>query len=256
MLKKLFEPIEILQFDSIKTFHGMTTKNGGISHGGFESLNLGLNSNDKKENVIQNYNIFFDALRIDKNRIVATHQTHSDHIVKIDSADEFKVYEDTDAFATNVEGITLMTYYADCTPLFFHDPVKHVIGMAHSGWKGTEKKIGVKMIDFLIANYNCKIDDIRVGIGPNISFEVYEVNKEFLYEFEDEDFFKKYFIEKNGHYFFDMVQSNKNMLIKRGVLEKNIELSNLCTYNNSELFFSFRRQGDESGRMSGFIRLG
>ena len=62
---------------------------------------------------------------------MAYHQTHSDHIVKIDSADEFKVYEDTDAFATNVEGITLMTYYADCTPLFFHDPVKHVIGMAH-----------------------------------------------------------------------------------------------------------------------------
>ncbi len=255
MEKNKYKGLEILQFASIPTLHGMTTRIGGVSEGGFESMNLGLFSNDKRENVLENFELFFDAMNIDRNMTVATHQTHSDHIVRIDEVQAFKVYDDTDGFATNVKGITLMTFYADCTPLFFYDTVKKVVAVAHSGWKGTEKKIGEKMIDFLVDQYDCSLEDILVGIGPNISETAFEVSANFMEEFEDVKFFENYMYEDNGRYTFDIESSIRDLLIKRGILEKNIALSGLCTYNQSELFFSHRKIGEESGRMSGFIRL-
>ena len=250
-----YKNLEILQFEHIDTLHGMTTRKGGISKGGFESLNLSFYGEDSLENTNENYRIFFDALDIDKNKTVVTHQTHSDHIVKIDSVNQFEIFEDTDGFVTNVPGITLMTFYADCTPLYFYDPIKKVVGMAHSGWKGTEQKIGVKMIDFFVDEFGCQVENILVGIGPNISPRAYVVDDEFLDNFQDKEFFENYIHDIDGKTFFDMVKSNRDMLLNRGVLKDNIELSGHCTYNESHLFFSFRRQGIESGRMSGFIRL-
>ena len=82
MEKKKFKNLDILQFTSIHTLHGMTTRAGGVSEGGFESLNLGMFSNDKRENVQENFERLFDAMNIDKNRTVVTNQTHSDHIVR------------------------------------------------------------------------------------------------------------------------------------------------------------------------------
>lgn len=255
MEKNKFKNLDILQFTSIHTLHGMTTRMGGVSKDGFESLNLGMFSNDDRENVQENFEIFFDAVNIDKNKTVATHQTHSDHIVRIDKVDSFKVFEDTDGFASNVKGITLMTFYADCTPLFFYDPMEKVVAVAHSGWKGTAKKIGEKMIDFLVSQYGCSTENILVGIGPSISKSAFEVSANFMEEFKDREFFENYMNEDQGRYTFDIESSIRDLLIKRGILEKNIALSGLCTYNQSELFFSHRKIGEESGRMSGFIRL-
>ncbi|MEA3422861.1 MAG: peptidoglycan editing factor PgeF [Bacillota bacterium] len=255
MISKEYKNLKILQFNNLNTLHGITTRYGGISKKGFESLNLGFYSEDSKENIDNNYKIFFDALNIDRNKTVATHQTHSDNIVKIESVNQFKIYEDTDGFITDVPGITLMTFYADCTPLYFYDPVKKVIGIAHSGWKGTEQKIGARMIDFFVEEFESQVENILVGIGPNISPKAYEVDKDFLENFEDKEFFKNHIHHMNEKIFFDMVKSNRDILLNKGILKDNIELSGHCTYNESQLFFSYRRQGMESGRMSGFIRL-
>ncbi len=255
MNNKKYKNLEILQFDHISTLHGITTRKGGISKDGFESLNLSFYSDDSEENINENYKIFFDALNIDKNKTVLTHQTHSDNIVKIESVNQFKIYEDTDGFITDVSGITLMTFYADCTPLYFYDPVKKVVGIAHSGWKGTEQKIGVKMIDIFVDEFESQVENILVGIGPNISPRAYEVDNDFLENFQDKEFFENYIHKIDEKIFFDMVKSNRDMLLNRGILKDNIELSGHCTYNESRLFFSYRRQGMESGRMSGFIRL-
>ncbi|MBN2261016.1 MAG: peptidoglycan editing factor PgeF [Clostridiales bacterium] len=255
MKSQFYKNLEILKFTNITTKHGFTTINGGVSQGGYRSLNFGIYAPDKREHVLENYEIFFDALAIDKNKSIATHQTHSNHIAKIDSVDEFKVFEDTDGFITNIRGVNLMTFYADCTPLYFYDPAKKVIGIAHSGWKGTEKKIGVKMIEAFVELYGSKKENILVGIGPNISPHYYAVSDDFLDNFEDRSFFTNYIYHKEGITYFDMVNSNRDMLINNGILEKNIELSGHCTYKEADRFFSYRRQGAESGRMAGFIML-
>lgn len=256
MIKKKYKDLEMLEFNNINSFHGFTTRSGGASKDGYESLSFGMYATDLIENVQQNFEIFFDSLNIEKNKTVATHQTHSDNIEIIDNVDEFKIHEDTDGFITNKKGITLMTFYADCTPLFFCDSTAGIVGIAHSGWKGTELKIGVKMVKMMKEKFGCKLENINVGIGPNISKKAYLVNCDFLNEFSDKEFFGKYLKKIDGKCYFDMVNSNKDMLLDAGILENNIELSNHCTYLEPELFFSFRRQGVNSGRMAGFIRLG
>ncbi len=248
--------IEILKFEHLEAPHGFTTRSGGVSQAGYASLNLGLNSGDQRLAVRENYRRFFQELQIEKKQIAATNQAHSDFIARIDKLDDFRVYGDTDGLMTNKKGITLMTYYADCTPLYFYDPVMEVVGVAHSGWKGTERKIGMKMVRQLGNEYGSKPEDIKVGIGPNITLEAYEVDDLFLNRFEDREFFQPFFIQmQSGRYHFDMVESNRAILLESGILPENLQVSGHCTYSESDLFFSYRRQGEESGRMSGFIRL-
>jgi hypothetical protein len=256
MKRENYGDLEILEFEHLNVSHGFTTRRGGVSLAGYESLNLGLNSGDESSAVRENYHRFFEQLQIDKRQIAATNQVHSDYIDRIDRLEDFRVYGGTDGLMTNKKGITLMTYYADCTPLYFYDPVNEVVAVAHAGWKGTERKIGMKMVQQLGSEYGSKPEDLQVGIGPNISLEAYEVDDHFLDRFEDQEYFAPFFKKMpNGRIHFDLVMSNEKILIESGILPEHLQLSGHCTYSESDLFFSYRRQGEKSGRMSGFIRL-
>ena len=154
--------------------HAFTSRECGVSDGYYSSLNMGIHTGDDLENVKTNYRILCQTLSLDPEKIVLANLVHGDTIRNVTAADagaglwrDFP-YEGVDGLLTNEPGLILTATFADCVPVFFYDPVKKVIGIAHSGWKGTALEIASKMVDRMQSDYGCKVEDILAGIGPSI----------------------------------------------------------------------------------------
>ena len=178
-------------------------------------------------------------------KMVYAKQSHTKNVVDIDKNTNIYYYEDIDGFITKRKDVALMTSYADCLPIYFYDMKNDVIGISYSGWKGTYQEIGIETLKLMERNYNSKKENILIGLGIGISFEKYEVDKDFYDKFKekfDDNIIEKcfkYYKEKNK-YHFNNIEFNKLNLIKYGIKEKNIIISDECTYTN-ERFHSFRR---------------
>ena len=159
---------------------------------------------------------------------------------------------------TNEPGVTLVTHYADCTPLFFADPEKKVIALAHAGWKGTVGKIGAKAVRAMEAQ-GAKPEDIVAVIGPSISGSHYEVSGELIQEFSrvfGPEEMKNIAVQTDDiHYLLDLWAACWYNLRQAGLKEENIHFSGLCTYENWQELFSHRRSGGRRGNMNCLIRI-
>ena len=259
---------EIFQFHNLSEHknisHFISTRKGGVSLNSFGGLNISFETNDTAENVLKNRSILARATEIPLETFVMQNQVHGNSVIKVIAADKGKgifshktVIGDCDAMICNEPGICLFLFAADCVPILFFDPVTKVIGAAHSGWGGTVKKIAQKTILEMEVNYGCRPENILVGIGPSISVENYEVGENVI-EAVIKAFgtTEKYMTKnpKTGKMHFDMWFTNKKMLTDIGVKEENIEISNLCTFDKPELFFSARRD-EPTGRFGAGIFL-
>lgn len=201
--------------------------------------------------------------RVDKILVTGT-QTHSKNIVILkkncpesDALINEAPFPDTDGLITDREDLILYTKHADCQGIYFYDTINRVIGICHSGWKGSFQEISIEMIKLMEREFKSNIENIIVGIGIGISKEIYEVSYDFM-----EKFLKKYekkqlessFSEINGKIYFDNEEFNKNLLKMYGIKEENIAVSDQCTYKNEGLH-SYRRDKENSGRNLGFIYL-
>ena len=261
--KKIYKSKEVvyLTFPLLEQFsfivHGFSTRYGGVSSGIYQSMNFAFNSHDKKENVQENYRIFSEILGIDCNNMVLSAQEHGTNIKivkKDDKGKGIKVpkdYNNIDGLATNISNIHLVAFFADCVPLFFADPSRQVVGIAHSGWKGTAGKIAENMVNVLCQAYKSKLSDIFVAIGPSIGPCCYEVGEEVAAFFSEN--VKK--CKDDGKYIIDLWQANKNILTNAGIPETNIVCSELCTMCNKDMFFSHRGHKGRRGTMIGVIGI-
>lgn len=254
---------EILQFDLFLEYedivHGMNTRLGGVSQGIYSSLNMGWGLGDEQENVRQNYRIFANALGMNEDSYTLSDQVHQTKIVEISSAHRGNGYlfpkmdelKGIDGLITKEKGVALTVFSADCVPLIFYDPIKQVVAAAHSGWRGTVADIAGKMIDKMKELYQCEPSNILVGIGPCISKKNFEVGEDVKKEFENKgkyDILKTIFEKKeNGKYLLDLRKYIVYALQVKGVLQKNMEVSTECTYQQEDLFFSHRRNGLQRG---------
>lgn len=248
------------KYDFVK--HAFSTRIGGVSKNEFASMNLSFNRGDPKENVIENYHRFCKAVELDFSSLVASSQDHGTYIREVNEKDKGigiwreKDIKSVDGLVTDVKNVTLVTYYADCVPLFFIDPVNRVVGLAHSGWRGTLSMIGAKMIEKMNTSYNCEVSNIVVGVGPSIGPCCYEVDfnvaSEFyqIKEFDVSECIKKM---SNNKYILNLWEINRKILLNSGVLEKNIIVTDLCTSCNSDLLFSHRKTGGKRGGMAAMI---
>lgn len=244
--------------------HCFSTKKGGVSSGVYEAMNLQFRDDDRN-NVIENYKILCSAVGIDYKNIVFSSQVHDDFIYCAEENDRGKglLFEsdiiNKDGLITDKPGVALTTFYADCVPLFFLDPVKKVTALSHSGWKGTVKQIGAKTINKMINDFGCSTDNIIAGIGPSIGVCCFEVDKPVVEEFINKIPFSEEFIykdsQKNGKYKIDLQNINKTIMINTGLKPENIEMAELCTKCSHELFFSHRVMGAERGSLAGIIEL-
>lgn len=226
-------------------------------------LNLGFNTIDSEEVILNNFKIICRELDSNIEDSVLSMQTHKTDIRVVKSEDKGKGlikerdYSDIDGLVTDEKNIPLFTFYADCVPLFFLDPNKKIIGVAHGGWRGTVEKIAAKMIETMKGNFGSNPKDILVGIAPSIGSCCYEVSKDVFDQFS-ENFKDVSTILKeldNGKWKLDLWQANKIALEEQGVPSENITISNMCTSCNSDLFFSYRKEEGKTGRMAAAIML-
>ncbi|MDF1616374.1 peptidoglycan editing factor PgeF [Petrocella sp. FN5] len=245
--------------------HGFSTKLGGISKGVYESMNLGKNRGDSPYNVEENFNRFCDALGVDTDTLVFSDQVHEVEVRVVGKEDRGKGFYRTsdiisvDGLITNQVGVTLTTFYADCVPLFFLDPIKKVIGLSHAGWRGTVKGIGPKTIERMEQTYGSKPKDILVGIGPSIGSCCYEVGTDVIKEFEknlNHDIIVRIVSRINDeHYKLDLWEANRLLLLDAGIDDKNMVVTDLCTKCHSDTFYSHRFMGNQRGSLAAMIAL-
>jgi polyphenol oxidase len=210
---------------------------------GLSFSNAEINSDDEVEHNIE---AFSDFLHIDRESNIFNHQIHSDIIRKVEKGDKL---QDCDGMYTDEKGVILNAKIADCAAVLMYDSSKQCALALHSGWRGTKQKISIKGINILENEYSSNPKDILVYISPAAGGDVYEVGEEFV-----ELFPHSVKPEKNGKYLYDNKHEIFLQLISTGILEKNIEISPICTIKNHE-FHSFRRDKNISGRMTAFIGI-
>jgi YfiH family protein len=221
---------------------GVSTRQGGFSKIGYSSLNLGLNTDDDREVIFKNRDLFFLTISPSM-QVMHVNQTHSAIVKNVD--DTFKIFSEGDGLITTAKNKLLCITIADCGSILFHDNKNTVIAAIHCGWKGTKLGIIQNALDELSKYVD--LEDIHAYIGPMIRCSSYEVGKEFLYYFGSE-----YFKENNGCLFFDL-----NQVIISTLIRANLASVTDCgfdTFTEPDLFFSHRRDAD-SGRMCAFIGL-
>ena len=237
--------------------HGFTGSQGGVSDGKIKGLNLGFRVQDNPDNVIENYKLVSGDLKILFDRIVLSKQTHTDNIRIVTEEDAGKGIskisdiEDTDGLITNVKGIPLVVFSADCVPLLFLDPVREVVAAVHAGWRGTVKGTGKKCVNIMKDKFGCKAEDIIVAMGPSIGSCCFEFSK------TDADVFPEEFCREinNEKVLVDVWGMNKKQLTDCGIPEENIDVSGVCTVCNSDMYYSYRTHRENTGRQGAIISL-
>ena len=191
----------------------------------------------------ENLKKFFETEKLTPFSLVWAKQTHSANIVDIKNDIQEFFYEGVDGFITQRKDVILVTKHADCLPIYFYDAVNKVIGICHSGWKGSFQKIGIKVIEKMNKNYGSLKKNILIGIGIGISMEKYEVGDEFYENFKSnfsKDLIDYSFSKIDEKWHFDNVRFNLENFKKYGIPPKNIIVSDECTFKNPR-FSSFRR---------------
>lgn len=238
--------------------HGFTTRRGGVSSGCYESLNLRFHCEDTKENVLENFRLAAEGLGMDFERLVLSKQVHEDVVHTVTEADlgngitRENRFTSADALITDQKHIPIVTLFADCVPLFFLDRRQGVIALAHSGWKGTVKRIGQKTVQKMKSEYGSHPEDILAAIGPSIQVCHFEVGDDvaecFIREFGEETA-----VKYGDRYHVDMQKAILLQLQEEGI--RQVDDCGICTYCNSDLLFSHRKTNGRRGNMGAFMEL-
>jgi polyphenol oxidase len=257
--------------------HGFSTRFGGAStQDGQNLLNLSFIEWDAKENVLENRNRLQMAVGAKDLALVAMKQMHSDIIRPFSVAPSQACTGD--ASITGEPGVLLGAQTADCVPVLMVDPKKRVVAAIHAGWKGTLARIAQKTVGRMSLEFDSKPSDVLAAIGPSIGPCCYEVGADFVAKFSAQFAdANEYFDEahtgeepnplqwlnmyppghqpppKNVHR--DLRKANQSQLLAAGVHAKNIFSSGLCTGCRTDLFFSYRKEGAQSGRMLSVIGM-
>ena len=245
--------------------HGFSTKIGGVSKGVYAQMNLGVSRGDDPEAVLENYRRIANVLHMPWERMVLSHQTHTTNIRVVTGKDagaglvKKRDYENVDGLITNIPNLPLVTFYADCVPLYFVDPVHRAIGLSHSGWRGTVNRMGQCTVEAMKAEYHSRPEDILACIGPSICSECYEVGEEVAQEFEkaflpaqNEQILKQ---KPDGKYLLNLWKANETILLEAGIKKEHLAITDVCTKCNPDLLYSHRVMGNQRGNLAAFLCL-
>lgn len=250
--------------------HCFSTRIGGVSEGMFSSMNVSFSRGDKREAVEQNFKRLAEAMEVEYNNFVSTDQTHTVNVRKVTAADAGKGvlrerdYKDVDGLITDVPGLVLSTFFADCVPLYFVDPVHRAIGMSHSGWRGTVARMGQATITAMQEAYGTQPKDLICAIGPSICQDCYEVSADVAEAFRQEfvGHEEEILTESSGasgqsgrKYQLNLWRANEIVLNQAGVLPEHIAVTNICTCCNPKVLFSHRASHGKRGNLGGFLCL-
>lgn len=241
-----------------------STRQGGFSEGRYGEFNINRYCGDTEEHIRQNRQLLCQQLGIDDTHLIMPHQVHEAEIITVDNdflhlsaSNRQQRLEGVDALMTDVAKVCIGVSTADCIPVLLYDPVKHVVAAIHAGWRGTVKRIVEKTIAAMTTKYGTEAFNLQAQIGPGIHLESFEVGDEVYEAFADAGFAmetisRKYpahdgsAIEK---WHIDLPECNRQQMLTCGIPDSHITVSEICTYQQHERFFSARRLGINSGRI-------
>lgn len=249
--KKLFkdstEDVFYMKFPLMSEYstleHRVFTRNGGASRDPFKSLNTSYTVGDLSENVENNLQIIKQVITADN--LMYMNQVHGKEVLSLSKKKNHELYSvpDADAIITDIPSLAIMIKQADCQGIILFDPVRQVVSVVHSGWKGSVENILDATVKKMETEFKCDPENIIAAIGPSLG----PCCAEFVsYEEMFPSFFRKYMTATNH---FDFWLISEMQLVKAGLLKKNIEISGICTKCRTDLFFSYRGE-DITGRFA------
>ncbi len=243
--------MQLIRFDIFRDtplVQAFSTRRGGVSNGPFSSLNLGRSTADDAHNVEHNRRLFFDELNVEAEQLVFPQQVHSAHA---EIASTPGVVANCDALITATPGLYLTIQTADCFPVFLYEADKGVVALIHSGWRGTAASICSNTIAKMVEAFGCRPEKMLAAIGPGITQKNYQVDEKTAAQFSGDHLLP----DGPGHYRLDVRGAIVRQLVDAGLPLSRIEIDERCTFENKELFYSYRRDGQESGRMMGVLGM-
>jgi YfiH family protein len=257
--------IKYFTFDSLSEHgvkHAVFTRLGGVSPEPWNTLNVGGTVGDDIERVRMNRKMSFKALDLNEERAYEVWQVHGSVVAIADSPRESTLpFIKSDAILSAAVDVPLFMRFADCVPIFLYDPKHDVIGLVHSGWLGTVRKVVAEVIDTMVELYGTSPNNVIAAIGPSIGPDHYTIGKDVESQIvksfgENSDLI----LNKTGgnetktvKTNLDLWRANEMLLQQKGVA--NIEISGICTACNLKDWFSHRAEGGKTGRFGAVIVL-
>lgn len=242
------------KFDGLSV--GFTSRSGGVSQHSMKSLNCALHVGDRIDDVILNRRLLAENAGFTFDAWTCAEQVHGNSIKKVSMEDKGagkysrdQAIQNTDALISNETGVMLAAFFADCVPLYFIDPIHRAIGLAHAGWKGTALHIAERTIEAMQKEFGSEPATMHTAIGPSIGVCCYEVNDKVIEQLDCE----RPVMQDNGRFMLDLKETNRQFMIRAGILPINIEISEWCTSCNTDLFYSHRAENGQTGRMTAWI---
>ena len=243
----------------------MSTRTGGVSTDEYHSLNLGFHVDDCHHSVLNNRQLFCQALSLPLESIVTGQQVHGKEVAVIDGSHRGSGAEswtegipNTDAMITDSPEVALMVLVADCAAVFLYDPVKEGIGIAHGSWRGTVRQVVPKTVKKMLDAFGSKPEDIQAGISPSIGPCCYRVEEDVLSALRElyPSQWERYIAHQtDGSIHFNLWETLRGQLIETGIQEKKTEVAGICTACHTDLFYSHRREKGRTGRNGAVISL-
>lgn len=236
-----------------------STRIGGVSPPPFDTLNFSRKREKSDPNFLENMQRFSSAVGFDYTRAVSIHYAHSALVHRAENKDagcgvvKENLSKICDGLYTDTEGLPLISFHADCVPLFFYDPIRRAAAVCHAGWRGISQHITANAVEAL-RSLGCRTENIIAAVGPCIGVNRFEIGPEVS------DIFRREFAEetvrcKNGREYVDLERACALDMLKCRIKPPNITVSGLCTYDRSDLFFSHRRDEGKTGAMAAVIEL-
>lgn len=242
---------------------GFSGRNGGVGQGAFRSLNCGLHVDDDPTAVVENRRRLAGAVGVPLEAWTYGEQVHGCEVQTVERAHAGQgtlsredAFPSKDAFVTDAQGLVLAGLFADCVPLFFADPSRRAVGLAHAGWKGTVLRVAAAAVQAMAEQFGSKPEHIRAAIGPSIGACCYEVDDQVIHRvrheagLDGEPYFRP---AAEGKYKLNLQEVNRQIMIEAGILPHHIEITKLCTSCRKDLFFSHRAESGRTGRMAAWI---
>lgn len=257
---------DLIRMSNLQSFqeigHCYTTRKGGVSTGVFESMNPSFTRGDQVDSVRENFEILAKKLGVSVSDFVLADQTHTTNVAVVNAEDKGNgitkplPYKDVDGLVTNCRGVVLMTYYADCVPLYFYDPVHHAIGMSHAGWRGTVNNMVASTVKTMQDAFGTKAQELVCAIGPCICQDCYEVGEDVAKAFRSLFNHHTGILKpgkQTGKWQLDLKAANQTLMQAEGI--QHISVSSWCTKCHPEYFFSHRQLGAKRGTQAGILFL-
>ena len=247
--------------DKISAKHMFTTRFGGVSTGVWESWNFGENRGDDPDCVRENYRRAGEIFGVGADDFVMTKQVHGVNVPYVTEKDKHilgtELTEGVDGLVTDVKGLPLLIYIADCVPVLMHDETAGVIAAVHCGWKGSVADILGVAVEKM-CSLGAKPENIRAALGASIGKCCFKTDIDIpaaVEKYLSGDTDGLISDAEDGKYCVDLRGANARRLLQLGLKKENIDISDECTMCKSEKYWSHRATEGVRGSMAAVIML-